>query len=101
MNLWVVIWRKGDNKLLYSFRVDDKGKAQLPSMKDDVEYEKPFKINPKDTLVMMRGLMQEMVVHLGIYGRTLEHEGYTLVNSVLCNDICNDKWYKQIIFQQK
>ena len=32
--------------------------------------------------------------------RTLEHEGYTVVNSVLCNDICNDKWYNQIVFQQ-
>ena len=32
--------------------------------------------------------------------RTLETSGFKVVNSVLCNDICNDKWYNQVIFQQ-
>ena len=32
--------------------------------------------------------------------RTLESSGYKVVNSVLCNEICNDKWYNQVIFQQ-
>jgi ribosomal protein S6--L-glutamate ligase len=32
--------------------------------------------------------------------RTLEHDGFTVVNSVKCNEICNDKWYNQIIFQR-
>ncbi len=92
---------EGENKLVYSFPVDEKGKAQLPSMKDDVEYEKPFKINPKDTLVMMRGLnARDGCPSWNTMARTLEHEGYTVVNSVLCNDICNDKWYNQIVFQQ-
>jgi len=92
---------KGEDKLVYSFPVDEKGKAQLPSMKDDVEYEKPFKINPKDTLVMMRGLNAiGGCPSWNTMARTLEHEGYTVVNSVLCNDICNDKWYNQIVFQQ-
>ena len=92
---------EGENKLVYSFPVDEKGKAQLPSMKDDVEYEKPFKINPKDTLVMMRGLnARDGCPSWNTMARTLEHEGYTVINSVLCNDICNDKWYNQIVFQQ-
>ena len=46
----------GESKLIYSYPVDDKGKSELPDTKKDVEYAKPFKINPKDTLVMMRGL---------------------------------------------
>ena len=32
--------------------------------------------------------------------RTLETSGFKVVNSVLCNDICNDKWYNQVTFQQ-
>tara|TARA_B100001248_G_scaffold246997_1_gene218067 strand:- start:359 stop:1075 length:717 start_codon:yes stop_codon:yes gene_type:complete len=32
--------------------------------------------------------------------RTLESSGYKVINSVLCNEICNDKWYNQQIFQQ-
>ena len=42
----------GESKLIYSYPVDDKGKSELPDTKKDVEYAKPFKINPKDTLVM-------------------------------------------------
>ena len=34
-------------KLFYSFRVDDKGVAHLPSSKEQLDYEKPFKINPE------------------------------------------------------
>ena len=34
-------------KLLYSFKVDDKGVAHLPSSKEQLDYEKPFKINPE------------------------------------------------------
>ena len=40
----------GDSKLIYSYPVDDKGKAELPDTKNDVEYAKPFKINPKDLI---------------------------------------------------
>ena len=40
---------EGDSKLIYSYPVDENGKAELPDTKKDVEYAKPFKINPKDT----------------------------------------------------
>ena len=46
----------GADKVFYSFPVSDEGEAQLPKPKDDVEYQKPFKINPDKTLIMMRGL---------------------------------------------
>ena len=91
----------GDSKLFYSYPVDEKGKPQLPSMKADVQYEKPFKINPKDTLVMMRGLnARDGCASWFTMARALENDGYTVVNSVLCNEICNDKWYNQMVFQK-
>ena len=91
----------GDDKLFYSYPVDEKGKAQLPDMKDDVKYDKPFKINPKDTLIMMRGLnARDGCASWFTMARTLEHDGFKVVNSVKCNEICNDKWYNQIIFQR-
>ena len=66
-----------------------------------MEYAKPFKINPKDTIVMMRGLNAKSGCRSWwTMARTLESSGYKVVNSVLCNEICNDKWYNQVIFQQ-
>jgi len=93
----------GDNKLVYSFPVDENGKVELPTMKSDAKYDKPFKINPKDTLIMARGLGSS--VNTGnrswyIAIKTLEADGYTIFNSTKCHDICNDKWYNQVIFQQ-
>ena len=91
----------GDSKLIYSYPVDDKGKAELPDTKNDVEYAKPFKINPKDTLIMVRGLNAKSGCRSWwTMARTLESSGYKVINSVLCNEICNDKWYNQVIFQQ-
>ena len=91
----------GDGKLFYSYPVDEKGKAQIPNMKDDVKYDKPFKINSKDTLIMMRGLNAKSgCASWWTMARTLEHDGFKVVNSVKCNEICNDKWYNQMIFQR-
>ena len=91
----------GDSKLIYSYPVDDNGKAKLPDTKQDVEYEKPFKINPNDTLIMIRGLnARDGCRSWWTMARTLESSGYKVINSVLCNEICNDKWYNQQIFQQ-
>ena len=47
---------KGKDQLVYSFPVNDKGQVELPGMKDSAEYDKPFKINPNDTLIMARGV---------------------------------------------
>ena len=90
-----------DNKLLYTYPVDKDGKAQLPSMKSDSKYEEPIKINPKDTLIMVRGLnAKDGCASWWIMARTLEHAGFKLINSVRCNEICNDKWYNQMMFQR-
>ena len=88
-----------EGKLFYSYPVDDKGNAQLPNTKNPVDYQKPFNINPDDTLVMMRALNpRNGCESWNVMGRTLEHEGFKLINSVKCNEICNDKWYNNIIF---
>ena len=94
----------GDSKLVYSFPVEDTGRAELPTMKSDAKYDKPFKINPKDTLVMARGLGS--TTKLGnrswwVTINNLEHEGYTVINSTKCHDICGDKWFNQVVFQRE
>ena len=94
---------KGKDQLIYSFPVDEKGKVELPGMKDDVEYDKPFRINPENTLVMARGLGSTVKtgnLSWRVACINLEKQGYTLINPVRCSDICNDKWYNQIVFQQ-
>ena len=94
---------KGDNKLVYSFPVDDKGKVELPTMKTDAKYDKPFTINSKDTLIMARGLGSSVKTgnrSWNVTMKNLESEGYTVINPMKCHDICNDKWYNQITFQK-
>ena len=92
---------KGDNKLLYTYPVDKDGKAELPSMKTDAEYAEPIVMNPKDTLVMVRGLnAKDGCASWWTMARTLEHAGFKLINSVKCNEVCNDKWYNQMMFQR-
>ena len=41
----------GDGKLFYSYPVDEDGKVQMPDMKNDVKYDKPFRINSENTLI--------------------------------------------------
>ena len=72
-----------DGKLFYSFKVDDKGVAHLPSSKEDLKYEEPFKISPDKTLIMMRGLHPMYGCESWrVMAKNLEHEGYKLINSV-------------------
>ena len=94
----------GESELVYSFPVEDTGKAELPTMKSDAKYDKPFKINPKDTLVMARGLGS--TTKLGnrswwVTINNLENKGYTVINSTKCHDICGDKWFNQVVFQRE
>jgi len=96
---------KGKDQLVYSFPVDEEGAYEPPGMKDGgVKYDKPFRINPENTLVMSRGT--------GVGAKTgnmswrvacinLESQGYTLINPLECHDICIDKWYNQIVFQKE
>jgi RimK family alpha-L-glutamate ligase len=92
---------KNNNKLLYTYPVDKDGKAQLPTMKKDSEYSKPIVMNPKNTLVMVRGLnAKDGCASWWIMARTFEYSGFKLINSVKCNEVCNNKWYNQMMFQR-
>ena len=94
---------KGKDQLLYSFPVGDDGKAELPSIKDDVEYDKPFRMNPEDTLIMARGIgstVKSGNLSWRVSCLNLESQGYTLINSIKCHDICKNKWHNQVVFQR-
>ena len=95
---------KNGKRYINSFVVDEKGKALVPDAKKEAEYEKPFKIDPKNTLIMVRGLGS--TIKLGstswyIMAKIFEHEGYTVLNSTKCHDICSNKWMNQIIFNRE
>ena len=95
---------KNGKRFINSFIVDDKGKAIIPDAKKEPEYEKPFEIDPKNTLIMVRGLGS--TVKTGstswyIMAKIFEHEGYTVINSTKCHDICSNKWMNQIIFKRE
>ena len=58
-------------------------------------------MNPDDTLIMIRGLnARNGCASWWTMARNLESFGFKIINSVKCNEICNDKWYNQIIFQR-
>ena len=86
-----------------SFPVGDDGAIPTPTGKEPVEYDKPFRMDPKDTLIMNRG------IHIpGVTGaqswydmtKIFEYEGYTVVNSTKCHLNCSSKWMNQILFER-
>jgi len=90
-----------DTKLLYSYPVDENGRAQMPTKKKSIKYNKPIVMDPKNTKIMMRHLnVKNGCPSWYVQGRTLEYAGFELINSVDCNRMCNDKWYNQMMFQR-
>ena len=91
-------------RMVYSFPVDKEGNVPDPDPKETIKYAPPFAINPENTIIMIRGLGTP-----GISGnrswfdmaRLFEHEGFFVVNSTECHDICFDKWMNQIIFKRE
>ena len=86
-----------------TFPVDKDGAVPKPDAKGANEYAKPIPLDPDNSLIMMRG------IHIpGVTGnqawldmaKTLEYEGYTLVNSTECHLNCSSKWYNQILFER-
>ena len=86
-----------------SFPVADDGAIPVMTGKESVEYDKPFKMDPKDTLIINRG------IHIpGVTGaqswydmtKIFEHEGYTVVNTTQCHLNCSSKWMNQILFER-
>ena len=96
--------KKGNKRFIHSFKVDEKGKAIIPDAKSDIEYDPPFEIDSKDTLIMVRGLGSSIKTGAKswyVMTKLFEYEGYTVINSTKCHDICNDKWLNQIVFNRE
>lgn len=78
-----------------SFPLDNDLEVILPDQKGEYKYQKPIKINPADWIIMPRGLGT-----LGFTGSRnwydmmsyLEQEGYFVLNSIDCYDLCNSKY---------
>ena len=99
---WTEVDENGQ-RWLHSFPVGSDGTVPLPTGKEPIEYAKPFKMDPTDTLIMNRG------IHIpGVTGnqswydmsKIFEHEGYTMINSTECHLNCSSKWMNQILFER-
>jgi len=94
-------------RFIHSYEVDENGDVILPTAKDsDVEYSKPFEIDPSDTLIMERGLGTPGTYNSGNRSwadmiKVFEYEGYTVINTVECHTICGDKWMNNLIFKRE
>ena len=95
---------KDGKSYVNSFVVEPGGAVQEPDPKKEIKYEKPFEINPENTIFMIRGLGTP-----GVSGnrswyamsKDLEHKGYAVINSTTCHDICSDKVMNQIVFERE
>tara|TARA_R110002096_G_scaffold433446_1_gene652189 strand:- start:538 stop:1611 length:1074 start_codon:yes stop_codon:yes gene_type:complete len=86
---------------LKAFTFNSNAAVQLPDSKGVVEYQKPIKIDPANTIIMPRGIGT-----LGFTGSRnwydmmsmLELEGYFVLNSMKCFDMCNSKYMSYLKF---
>ena len=94
---------KGPGKNVYFYKTNKEGNPIQPEVGDEPQYDKPFNIHPDKTLIMARGLGSS-VKHGNrswwVTIKNLEEEGYTVINSTKCHDICSDKWYNQVVFHK-
>ena len=98
---------KNDELYIHTFPVAKGGAVEQPGLSYDsrkeIKYDKPFKLNPENTIIMARGLGTP-----GVSGnkswydmiKDFEHKGFTVVNTNKCHDICSDKVMNQIVFDR-
>ena len=94
---------KNDELYINTFPVAKGGAVAQPDPKKEIKYDKPFKLNPENTIIMSRGLGTP-----GVSGnkswydmiKDFEHKGFTVINTNKCHDICSDKVMNQIIFDR-
>ena len=97
------IEEKGDKLFLHSFAFDEKtGLSIKPAEDGESDFQKPFEINPENTLIFPRGL--------GTLGFTsnrrwvdmiklLENKGFKTVPSIETWDACTSKYYCNELFR--
>ena len=94
---------KNDELYIHTFPVEKGGAVAQPDPKKEMKYDKPFKLNPENTIIMSRGLGTP-----GVSGnkswydmiKDFEHKGFTVINTNKCHDICSDKVMNQIVFER-
>ena len=95
---------KNGKDYINTFAVDKEGLVITPTLKsDDIDYIDPIEIDPKNTLILLRGLGHPGVTSKGSYtnvSNELTYRGYTLINSVKCHEICSDKDNNQLYFER-
>ena len=100
------ISEKNGKKYLNSFPFDDEGEVIYPDAKEkasDIKYQKPFELDPKNTLIMPRGLGT-----LGLTSsrgwadmiRDLEEDGYFTVPTVHTWTLCTSKYRTDLILRK-
>ena len=96
---------KNGKKYINSFPFDDEGKVIYPDQKSDkgIEYQKPFEIDPSNTIIMPRGLGTMGLTSSRSWVdmiRNLELEGFLTLPSLRSWDICASKFMTDIIVRK-
>ena len=97
--------KKNGKQYINSFPFDDEGQVIFPNRKDlnkkiSDDYQPPIEINPDDTFIMPRGLGTPGLTNSRYWTDTikkLELEGYQMIPSTKCWDICTSKYLTDIL----
>ena len=100
--------KKNGKQYINSFPFDDEGQVIFPNRKDrnkkiSDDYQPPIEINLDDTLIMPRGLGTPGLTNSRYWTDTikkLELEGYQMIPSTKCWDICTSKYLTDILCKQ-
>jgi len=100
--------KKNGKQYINSFPFDDEGQVIFPNRKDlnkkiSDDYQPPIEINLDDTLIMPRGLGTPGLTNSRYWTDTikkLELEGYQMIPSTKCWDICTSKYLTDILCKE-
>jgi RimK family alpha-L-glutamate ligase len=96
---------KNGKKYINSFPFDDEGVVVYPDQKSDkgIEYQKPFEIDPSDTIIMPRGLGTIGLTSSRYWVdmiRNLEDDGFLTLPSLKSWDMCASKYITDILMRK-
>ena len=99
------ISEKGDKKYINSFPFDDEGVVIYPDTKNEevIDYQKPFEINPSNTIIMPRGLGTMGLTSSRYWVdmiRNLELDGFLTLPSLKSWDICASKFMTDLVVRK-
>ena len=96
---------KNGKKYINSFPFDDEGVVIYPDQKSDdgIEYQKPFEIDPSNTIIMPRGLGTIGLTSSRYWVdmiRNLEDDGFLTLPSLKSWDMCASKYITDILMRK-